>query len=74
MQRRLGAEANQLFFSRALTSSEIRRRSPDAVTLARSTVTSTGPLPSSGKERALHLRFQQAVDLGEGHVDRHGRY
>src|SRR3974390_274629 len=42
---------NQLFFSRAFTSSENSSRSPEAVILARRTSTSTGPLPSSGKCR-----------------------
>ena len=40
---------NQLFFSRALTCSEISSRSPDAATLARFTVRSTAPEPFCGK-------------------------
>ena len=42
---------NKLFFSLAFTSSEIKSRSPDAAMLARFTVTSTEPEPSSGKVR-----------------------
>src|SRR5258705_10381013 len=41
----------KFFFSLAFTSSEIKSRSPDAATLARFTVTSTDPEPSSGKVR-----------------------
>ena len=55
----------------ALTRSEISSRSPDAATLARRTVTANAPLLPSREGLALELRLDQAVDLGERHVDRH---
>ena len=45
---RLRPRLNQLLRSRALTRIEINRRSPEAADSAWRTVTSTGPLPSSG--------------------------
>src|SRR5205085_12302091 len=45
---------NQLFFSLALTNSEISRRSPEGETVADLTVTATGALPSSGNVRPFN--------------------
>ena len=53
----------KLFFSLAFTSSEISRRSPEAATLARFTVTSTEPEPSSGNVRPVLDQAQQTLRL-----------